>query len=155
MTKYDISYEFDPEEETGITLPPGKRQEALERVADFVKESMLSDIGEGKSPVAGEGAFPALSKDYKKVKSELSSSVIPNLELEGDLLDSLEVEVTGSGIRAEVSDAQSAKADGHCNFSGKSKLPRRRFMPGEGQTFNRKIMSGVKAIMLEYLEDEE
>jgi hypothetical protein len=153
MAEYDISYEFDPEEETGITVPKAQRREALERVAEYVKESMLSDIGEGKSPVAGEGAFPALSPAYKKVKGEKSSSVIPNLELEGDLLDSLEVEVTGSGIRAAVSDAQAPKADGHCNFSGKSKLPRRRFMPGEGQTFNRKIMAGVKAILLEYSED--
>lgn len=151
-----IQFDFDPEEETGITIPRAKRDEATKRVADFVRESVLSAVGEGRSPVAGEGRFQALSKEYKKRKSEISSSTIPNLELYGDMLDSLEVvEVRGGKLRLKVGEDQNDKADGHCNFSGKSKIPRRRFVPNakDGQTFSRDIISGIKDILSEYEEE--
>lgn len=151
-----IQFDFDPEEETGITIPRSKKGEALSRVADYVRESMLSSLGDGRSPVAGEGTFPALSKAYKKVKGDISSKVIPNLELHGDMLDSLEVVEVRGKLRVKVGADQNDKADGHCNFSGKSKIPRRRFIPNakEGQTFNREILSGVKDILSEYEEGE-
>ena len=53
-----IYFDFDPEEATGIKLPPSKRAEALQDVADYLREATLSDIGEGRSPVDGEGKFP-------------------------------------------------------------------------------------------------
>lgn len=149
-----IFYEFDPEELTGVKVPASRRDEALDEVADFVKESMLSDIGKGKSPVDGEGSFPALSDAYKKIKREKSSKVIPNLELNGDLLDSLDVRKKRKKLRVEVGADQDEKADGHCNFTGRSKLPRRRFMPkaADGQTFTGQIVSGIKKILESYDE---
>jgi hypothetical protein len=148
-----IRFDFDPEEETGIKIDPDKRDEALAKVADYVRDSVLSYCGDTTSPVAGEGSFPALSKAYKKKKAEISSSVEPNLELYGDMLDSVEVvQVKGKKLRIQVGTDQNDKADGHCNFSGKSKLPRRRFIPNgkEGQTFKRDIISGMRDILIEY-----
>ena len=154
-----VFYDFDPEEETGIKVPKAKRGEALEAVADFVKESVLSTVGSGATPVEGGKWKKSLSKAYKKRKGDVSSSNFANLELHGDMLDSLDV-VKKRGpkpLRLLVDDDQMDKADGHNNFSGKSKLPERNFIPdaSRGQRLSPKIRRGMKSILEEYSEDED
>lgn len=153
-----VFYDFDPEEETGIRVPKNKRAEALEAVADYVKESVLSTVGDGATPVEGGKWKKSLSKAYKKRKGDVSSSNFANLELHGDLLDSLDVKKRRGGtLRLTVAESQMDKADGHNNFSGKSKLPERNFIPdaSRGQRLSPKIRRGIKSILEEYSEDED
>lgn len=152
-----IFYEFDPEEVTGVRVAKDKRDEANARVANFVKESVLSTVAEGKSPVQGESWKRSLSPAYKKLKKRISGVDFSNMELEGDLLNGVDVTPRGRKVRLEVSSSQEDKADGHCNFSGKSKLPRRRFVPNgkEGQTFKQDIINGMREILVQYSEDNE
>lgn len=152
-----VFYDFDPEEETGIRVPKSKRGEALEAVAEYVKESVLSTVGEGKTPVEGGSWKRSLSKAYKKKKGEVSSSNFANLELHGDLLDSLDVvKKRGSTLRLTVAESQMDKADGHNNFSGKSKLPERNFIPdaSRGQRLSPKIRRGIKSILEDYSDED-
>lgn len=149
-----IHFDFDPEEESGVTVPRSRKAEARAAVADYVREEVLSTVGGGASPVAGEKWKRDLSPKYKAKKAKFSSAGFANMELHGDLLDSVEVVVKGSKLRLKVGEDQNDKADGHCNFSGKSKLPRRRFIPNgkEGQTFKRNIIDGIRDVLVEFTE---
>lgn len=145
-----LTYEFDPFEEfKDLVVPKERRSEVMEEVAAYLKEQTLSYVGEGRSPVAGEGTFPKLSEDYKKKKSGLSSSPIANLELSGDMLDALDFTAKRDKVVVSITGVQGDKADGHCNFSGNSELPQRRFIPNsqEDQTYRREIMAGVREIL--------
>lgn len=129
-------------------VPVNQRSAAKEDVGNFVKEEILRSLSTGNSPVAGE-QFKKLSKQY--ADEFKGGNQTPNLELEGDLLDALKFEEKASGIEIGIFPGKEVpKADGHNNFSGDSKLPKRRFIPEENQTFKKKIMNGVNAIIREY-----
>lgn len=149
-----VEYEFDPFELTDLKKPRGANKKAILReCGDLVHESVLDYVGGQNSPVQGYGRFKGLSKKYKKQKSKIASPV-PNLELEGDLLDSLKVPVRGDKLVLKVSPSQNDKADGHCNFSGKSKLPLRRFIPNrkDDETFKQPIVNKMRRIIKSYEE---
>ena len=124
------------------------RSEAKKEIGDFVKDEILRSLSEGQSPVAGE-RFKRLDKNY--ANKEKNGNRTPNLELTGDMLDALKSKNTEDGIEIGIfGKKQSAKADGHNNFSGESKLPKRRFIPDEDQNFRRSIQSGIDNIIEEY-----
>lgn len=108
-------------------------------------------MSSGKSPVMGQ-SFAKLDPDYAdKYKG---GNRTPNLELEGDMLDSLTFEVRGDEVEVGIfSDKEAPKADGHNNFSGESKLPTRRFIPDSSEEFIPKISSGVEQILNRYKEE--
>lgn len=117
---------------------------------------MLSDIGDGVSPVTGS-SFPALSKEYKARKGEVASPV-PNLELSGDLLDAFDVRVKGSQLEVGVFDgAQAGKADGNNRGTyGKTTRTRSRY----ARTFipyrkDQKLSPRIRGAIKEVLEDYE
>lgn len=145
-----VSYEFDPFKETGVEIPAGAdKEDLLQEVADVILEETLSYMGNSTSPVQGHGRFPKLSKGYKKYKLGQGGSGSPDLELFGDLKDAIEVTTRGNKVRIKISGSQGDKADGHCNFSGESSLPLRRFIPNgdEGETFKAPIMAKVKQVL--------
>lgn len=149
-----LRYVFDPFENVEIKSKQLKA-EAMDEVADYIKEAILSFVGEGKSPVSGYGSFKALSKDYKAFKSEHSGSTDPNLELFGDMLDALEVRTSKDGIVVEITDKdQAEKADGHNQLTGRENpvvsLPMRRFIPAADENFNRLIQRGIDQILSKY-----
>ena len=115
-------------------------------------EQILESVAKRKSPVSGK-SFPALSKDYAKQKAEEGLPPVPNLEFEGDMLDSLTFVTTEEGIRIGVFGDDAPKADGHNNLSGKSDLPLRRFIPDEGEGFISKIEREVDAIIADSIAE--
>ena len=147
----EVKYEFDPLELVGITadLTKAQRSAIMDEVAAYVQESVLSMIGDSKSPVTGR-KFPLLSKEY--AKEFHGGNRTSHLELEGDLLDSLVVKKKGNVLILTVSEDQQGKADGHNNFSGKSQLPLRQFIPKEDQTFVPSIREGIKSIIRDAIE---
>lgn len=149
-----VAFEFDPFDETGIDVPQDRRREAAEEVASYVRDSVLSFVGEGKSPVKGGHWKKSLSPDYKHEKKEFSSVLFANMEESGDMLDALETVVAGNGrVSLEIDGKEGDKADGHNNFSGKSKLPLREFIPKPKQTFRDEIWDGVRDILSEFARD--
>lgn len=150
-----IEYSFDPIDELGLDIPRNKRREALEVAAEFIRTEMLDYIGEGKSPVAGTPAkWAGLSKAYKEFKSGESSSAIANLELTGELLDSISFDSNSREVTITVADSQAAKAEGHLtgiygdHMTGPPKP--RKFMPLGDENFKRPILSKLKELLSEF-----
>lgn len=126
------------------------KAQAKKDVGEFVVNEILRNLSEGKSPVSGE-RFKKLSKEY--ADQFKGGDRKPNLELEGDMLDALTFKNRADGIEVGVfKKKELGKADGHNNFSGDSKLPKRRFIPDEGQDFKANINKGIKQILAEYRE---
>lgn len=126
-------------------IPKDVQQEAKEAVGDFLIQETMDRLASGKSPVKGE-RFKQLSKDYA-IKQK-GGDRTPNLYLEGDMQEALGYKVTKDGLVFGIQDeSQRDKADGHNNFSGKSALPRRRFIPGEDQDFTNDIQRGIEDIL--------
>ena len=93
------------------SLPDAIKSDIKAEVGDFVLVSILDYVGDGKSPVSGR-AFKALDKEY--AEREKGGRTLPNLELEGDMLRSLEFKPTDKGIEIGIFDSsQTPKAFNH------------------------------------------
>lgn len=150
-----IEFEFDPFEATNTDKPRRVSRDLLDEAAELIKVEMLSYIGEGKSPLSGGLWKRSLSKSYRERKGEESSSGFANMELSGDLLDSLTVEATRSGtLVISVPDDQADKAEGNLIGSyGREEDPgkAREFMPapdlGIDKPFKRPILQKLKQLL--------
>ncbi len=150
MAKFKFS--LNPFDELGINVPRATKKQALDEAKDYIRDAMLGYIGKGKSPVDGGKWRKPLTKDYALIKGAESSAVFANLELTGELLDSLEFKVKGNQIIIEVPKDQEGKAEGHLTGQyGSGKMKRkdyaREFMPVDGEKLNESIMRGVKKIL--------
>lgn len=154
-----VAYEFDPFELLGVDAPRGNdRRAALEEMADYVRTEVLSYVADSESPVSGGRFKSTLSPEYAKLKKKLVGNAKANLELSGDMLDALECVVKSNGmLELRVTGKEGDKADGHNNFSGRSTLPPREFIPNEakGQTFKRSIIRGMKEIADNFMPEED
>lgn len=132
-------------------IPEESREQAKQDVGEFVVNQILRFVSSGTSPVEGE-SFARLTSEYAdKFKG---GNRTPNLELDGDMLDSLTYEITNNGIEVGIFDASEVpKADGHNNFSGDSKLPTRRFIPKGNQNFRPIIEAGIETVLDRYRTD--
>lgn len=134
-------------------IPEANQTQAKREAGEFVVGEILRFVGRGQSPVEGE-SFPRLNSDY--ADEFKGGNRTPNLDLNGNMLDSLSYEVTATGIDVGIfKDSQEAKADGHNNFSGDSALPKRRFIPASNQSFKRVITEGVNQILDGYRVDDQ
>ena len=155
-----IRFEFDPFDWVDdIELTNSERRKLEPEIKDYILKEILNKVAEGKSPVAGYGKFKKLDKDYIKIKKAEGGTVLSgggsNLELQGDLLESVKIVKQGSKLVLTVSKSQEGKADGHNNFSGESELPLRRFIPNaaDEETFKRDIINGVKELIRNAAEE--
>lgn len=153
-----LSYTFNPFKETGIDVPKDKQDDALQDIKDYIKEQVLSFIGDGKSPVANGKWKKTLSLGYKSKKSEQSSVGYSNLELSGDLLNHLDVNIKGNKVILKITGGSKVqdKAEGNQLGSyGGDPNPEnaREFVPTDGRTFRKEIISGVKDILKTYGEN--
>lgn len=145
-----VKFEFDPFEGSDVKLTASEKSAALEEISFLVHAEILRNVSEGTSPVAGHGRFPRLNKEY--AKSQKGGNTLPNLELTGDMLSSMKVTTSKGKIYVRVTGKQGDKADGHCNHSGESSLPTRRFIPKEedGEVFRRDITNSINEIISSY-----
>jgi len=130
------------------TMSAANKRRAKDEVGEFLIASILQQVGAAKSPIKGE-IFPVLSKDYKETKSDQGRGTAANLELSGDMLDALVFRRTDNGVKVAILGGEAPKADGHNNFSGKSQIAQRRFLPGDGQSFRSSIESEANSIIRE------
>ena len=148
MNKITFVYSPDLSE-----VPATEKNAALNEIGQYFVEAILADVGETRSPVTGR-LFKKLSAQYAEKKAEESSSPVANMELSGDMLDSLEFKVSGSKVEVGIWGSEADKADGHNNFSGDSKLPQRQFIPMKGEKFRPDIMGEVESILESYAVKE-
>ena len=157
MTKR-TSYKFNPFDLLDIDVPRDKKNAALKEAAEFVRDSILDFVAQGKSPVKGFSDFKGLTTEYKAQKRKLGGAPKPNLELEGDLLAALEAHVSGNQIEVGIFDSsQNGKAEGNNlgTYGTDSEFKPRRFIPvkDRGETFKQDIMNGIRDILDDYSED--
>lgn len=133
-------------------LSKSEKSEVLDMIGELLVEQILDYVTSEKSPVTGRD-FKALSREYAIRKKEEVGNTRANLDLEGDLLSAVDFKIKGEKIELGVFGSQAPKADGHNNLSGKSKLPTRRFIPGEGQTFTPEIRELVRETVESYIAD--
>ncbi len=133
-------------------LSQRKRPSLKRDIGNFIIEQITETVAKEKSPIASEG-WPKLSKSYAAIKQELNGNKKANMELEGDMLDSLTFKPTGDGIKVGFFDDEAAKADGHNKFSGRTNnAPKRRFLPKTGQSF--KFDSEIQEIITDALASD-
>lgn len=153
MSISKITHTFDFSDELDL-IPQGDRKAALKEIGQYMIEAVLADVGEAKSPVTGMN-FKRLSEEYAEKKAEESSNVIPNLELSGDMLDALDFKIVGNKIEFGIWGDEAPKADGHCNHSGDSELPRRTFIPDKDENFRPEIRNTIQEILESYVDEEK
>lgn len=133
-------------------IPRDKREAAKAEVMDYIKEQVIADIGEATSPVTG-AKFKKLSKEYAEEKSEVSSNVIPNMELTGAMMDALDV-VDKGGSKIEIGwfdEEQAVKAFNHTTGDTVAKRP---LLPSPKDDFRGGIMSEIASILDGYRDEE-
>lgn len=134
-------------------VPRDQRSAAKEAVGNFILDEILTRLADGTSPVTGRG-FKQLDKAYADKMKDGDRT--PNLELDGDLKDALNFKNSQKGIIVGIMSAdQRPKADGHNNLSGDSKLPQRRFIPADDQSFTSSIMKEIPNIIAEFETQKE
>lgn len=162
MANRKVKFDFNPLTEywngDDLTrkLDDSQKKNLLDDIANYVLDSVLSRVGDSSSPVAGQPArWKGLSAEYAKSIGKKPGAP-STLELHGDLLDSIKVVRNGTGLRLTVDESEQPKADGHNNFSGKSNLPRRAFVPDEkrGEDFRPDIKEGIREVIQNFLDDE-
>jgi hypothetical protein len=150
VPKTKVEYLFDPFE--GLELKGEAKKKALDEAADYLLSAILTDVGESRSPVSGR-EFPELNEEYAKKEHGGRRSAI--LELSGDMLGSLIVKRKGDKILVTVPESEQGKADGHNNFSGKSKLKKRQFIPNpdKKEQFRPDIRDELLNIAEDFMDD--
>lgn len=155
MSEEETSFTFKPD---GIeNLPSFVRNEAIEEIALFVRDSILDYVGQGKSPIAGGRYKSTLSKDY--ADREKAGDRLANLDLEGDMLNALDYRISGNSITVGIFDSsQAVKSyahntgyEGHPTLANKGFI--RQFIPQDDQLLKADILRGIQRIIADY-EDE-
>lgn len=126
-------------------IPENRIRSAKKAVLNVIENEISRSLAKGRSPVKGE-VFPKLDDDY--ADDQKQGNRTPNLQLEGDMLEAVEYDVLSGdqiGFGFKEGNSQIDKADGHNQFSadskkaiwnnGAKKLPKRRFIPEENQSF--------------------
>jgi hypothetical protein len=127
-------------------VPTSQKAKVKNDVGEFVVNEILRFVETGNSPVEGRGKFKSLNPEY--AENEKGGNRTPNLELQGDMLDSLTHQNrSGDSIEIGIWGKEAPKADGHNNFSGESRLPVRRFIPDEDEAFKANIQAGIRDII--------
>ena len=140
-------------------VPDSVARDIRSDIGQFIVDAILDSVGSGKSPVSGYGSFSSLSKDY--ANSEKGGRTLPNLDLNGDMLNALTYEVNDDGVEVGIFDSsQAIKSYGHnTGFEGHPWLdgvaPQRKFIPSENEDFNRSIQGQIDRIIEERLADLE
>lgn len=129
------------------------KEKAKKQVGDFVKESILENVGEGRSPVANGQWKKSLSPAYKKIKSKTSSVSYSNMELTGGMLDSLKYLPTSAGIEIGVYDKDEVPKAFRHNTGDDA--PTRRFIPLDGEKFRLDINREVKQIVKDIYQNKK
>lgn len=136
-------------------VPASKREEVKAEVSEFIIDSILEAVASQRTPVAGGKYKKGLSPAYREFKKTQSSSVTANMELTGDMLDSLTWEdLGGNSLEVGFFDpTEAAKAHGHT--TGARNLPKRQIIPSAKENFKRRIDDGIKGIVAEFAEEKK
>ena len=128
-------------------LDSNEVEEMMNDIGEYIFSEIFDYLAEGKSPVTGE-KFQELSKSY--ADAQKNGDVTPNLDLNGDMLRSMQLKVEADGITVGIFDKDQAKKA--YNHNQGDTLPQRQFIPDKGEAFAADIMEGIIEIIDLYKE---
>lgn len=149
ISKTEVWKEIRPE--LPDYLDESERTDLMKEIGDFVLTSMLDLLADGHSPVKGAGDLSKLTTKY--ADNQKDGDRTPNMELGGDLLDSLTYEADAYGVKIGTwSDKQAIKAYGHITgFKGHpwldGKVEPRKLLPSDKEQFVQDIQDGIQMII--------
>ena len=138
----------------GRKLPADVKERIRDEVGTYLVEQTQIALAERKSPVSGEAIRALTSKSYKEFKKREVGNTNADLEFSGQMKDEIDFRPTAEGIKIGVFGDRAGAADGHNNFSGRSQLPKRRFLPAENQVYKQEIQKTVKQIVTDIVTEE-
>lgn len=136
-------------------VPRAARAAVRDAVGEYLVEQIQLAVAAAESPVEGHGKFERLSPEYAELKRKEVGHANQNLEASGHMLDQLGFRATSEGVEVGIFGDAAPQADGHNNFSGRSKIPTRRFLPAEGEAFVSTIQNGVEQIIADVIADNQ
>lgn len=129
------------------------KEEIKKEVGELLIKEVNSDLDASRSPVK-DGSF---KKNKKRTKGKKGSGGPSRLFESGDMRASITFEEFRDGIEFGIFEQEQAnKADNHNKNSAASKktlVPRREFIPKEGQTFREPILNRIKKLVSEAVKD--
>lgn len=130
-------------------VPKDKRSEAKQAAADFLRDAIFQDTSVGRSSVNG-AKWKGLSKKYKKFKQKQGKGGLADLDFDSEMLNSLIVRKSAKGVTTEIKrGGEIPKAYNH--ITGDT-LPKRQFMPDEGETWRKGILDGITSVISEFID---
>ncbi len=148
-----VKFDFNPIKGVKFKNKTQKKRTVVQ-IKKFIKSETIRIAKSGKSPTDAQSKYPKLSKKYAIAKK--GGDRTRNLTLQDIMLNSIRINKTGRGnqLRITVNKPQQGKADGHNNFSGKSKLKTAKFIPDarKKEDFDSKIIKGIDKIINKHVE---
>lgn len=126
-------------------IPESQWAQVKREIKSYLEDAILDKISQGQSPVKGMKEFPKLKESYAKAKK--GGDRTPNLNLEGDLWNSIKAKSIGGEAALEVGVFRSKEAPKAFNHNEGDTLPTRRFIPKNNQAFSDDIMSDIRDII--------
>jgi len=150
LSQDEVSQEIDLEEIFGRDVPNDVAQEfAREAIERIIERSQSGEDNAGKS-----------FKSYTKKYADIKGSDEVDMTLFGDMLGTLDFEVSGNKIKVKIADDQAPKAYGHMTgYKGHPTIingPKRKFFgisTNEAETIAESLIDRVEAEPLIPLEE--
>jgi len=148
IRKDKVSFKYDVTKHLK-SVPNEDREDAANDAGEAALEKISEFMEKQRSPVKGQFSYPKLSKEYADFKQSKVGNKKPNLRLNGELLESLDVEADDDSFTISVtgSDENIKKAYNH-NVG--DTLPKRQFIPNDNQTFKGEVVKAIKDAIKKY-----
>lgn len=154
IKKNKISYKLDLEDFfESNNIKPSKRKELSELAGATLLGEVLAYLDRGITPVSKGQYKKSLSPEYKKVKKKKGGSGIADMQLSDDMLNSIQINPSTSGVEIKIADTlQKKKAYNH---NKGDTLPQRQWLPDDelDETFKATIIKRVKDTIKDASED--
>lgn len=156
-----VTYNFDLSEFLEKKGAKGKKREIKKAVGDFLVSAVIDDMNNSTSSVTGR-KFRKLDKEYVKDKLKKGGSSNPDLELFGNLKESIEFKQKSDSVEVGVFGGVNAlKAETHNLGTQKDRgVPQRQFLPigseeGNKGQFRPQIRKEIVKIIEEIIGDDK
>ena len=133
-------------------IPESQWAQVKREIGSFLEDAILDKISQGTSPVKGMKAFKKLDQKYADAKKGGDNT--PNLNLDGDLWDSIKAKSIGGEAAIEVGVFRKTEAPIAFNHNTGDTLPTRRFIPKQNQAFTDDIQQGIRDIIESFRNGE-
>lgn len=126
-------------------VPRERRSEAKQAAAIELRNAIEGFLASARSPVKKGQYKSTLSKDYKALKKKKGKSTVADLDLQGDMLNSMIVRPSARGVTTEI--RQSLQKKKAFNHNVGDTLPQRQFIPTDDSNWKQPILKRINEVI--------